>query len=81
MTSFFRWAPLVGGLVLALGSNDVQAQRSRRPRVIELPEIVIEQSGPRSFYVLSRAAVRVGPVDERRSFVREIARSVAEPAL
>lgn len=79
MVSFCRWTLCMGVLILTW-SSDAQAQR-RRTRVIELPEIVIEQSGPGSFYVLSRATVRIDPIDERRSFVREIARSVAEPTL
>ncbi len=63
---------------LALTPTPTDAQRGRRPRVIQLDEIRIEGrvQKPNAFYILNRSNLGYEVMDLRTSFVREVIRSV-----
>ena len=77
-----RWASIVWlALVLvAVATTATLAQdgKKRRPRVIQLEEIVIEGrvQKPNAFYILNRSNLGYEVLELRTSFLREIVRSV-----
>ena len=77
-----RWASIVWlALVLVAVATTVtlaQAGKKRRPRVIQLEEIVIEGrvQKPNAFYILNRSNLGYEVLELRTSFLREVVRSV-----
>ncbi len=55
-----------------------QEKKKRKPRVIQLEEIVIEGrvQKPNAFYILNRSNLGYEVLELRTSFLREVARSV-----
>lgn len=78
-----RWARatllallLAGSLIANAEAQD--ARQNRRPRVIQLEEIVIEGrvQKPNAFYILNRSSLGYEVLELRTSFLREVVRSV-----
>lgn len=78
-----RWARatllallLAGSLIAKAEAQD--ARQNRRPRVIQLEEIVIEGrvQKPNAFYILNRSSLGYEVLELRTSFLREVVRSV-----
>lgn len=57
-----------------------QAKKKRKPRVIQLEEIVIEGrvQKPNAFYILNRSNLGYEVLELRTSFLRKVPRSVQE---
>ena len=77
-----RWASavLLAVLLVALSATAALAQggRKRRPRVIQLEEIVIEGrvQKPNAFYILNRSNLGYEVLELQTSFLRKVVRSV-----
>lgn len=77
-----RWASiaLLTLALVALSATAAFAQtgKRRRPRVIQLEEIVIEGrvQKPNAFYILNRSNLGYELLELRTSFLREVVRSV-----
>ncbi len=78
-----RWscAVLLASIVGLSWHPSTQAQsqeKKRRPRVIQLEEIVIEGrvQKPNAFYILNRSSLGYEVLELRTSFVQEVVRSV-----
>ena len=77
-----RWASavLLALLLVAVSTTAALAQggRKRRPRVIQLEEIVIEGrvQKPNAFYILNRSNLGYEVLELRTSFLRKVVRSV-----
>lgn len=65
-------------LSFAGGTYAQGTKAKRRPRVIQLEEIVIEGrvQKPNAFYILNRSSLGYEVMDLRNSFVHEVIRSV-----
>lgn len=77
-----RWTS-IAVLVLAVGwagSGWAQEETKRRPRVIQLEEIVIEGrvQKPNAFYILNRSNLGYEVLELRTSFLREVVKRVQE---
>jgi hypothetical protein len=79
-----RWTSIAWlACVLLLSSTSTtfgQQPKKRRPRVIQLEEIVIEGrvQKPNAFYILNRSNLGYEVLELRTSFLREVVKSVQE---
>jgi hypothetical protein len=79
-----RWASIaLIALLLAVASASpasAQERKKRKPRVIQLEEIVIEGrvQKPNAFYILNRSNLGYEVLELRTSFLREVVKSVQE---
>ena len=64
--------------VLVTSAGSAQDKKKRRPRVIQLEEIVIEGrvQKPNAFYILNRSNLGYEVLELRTSFLREVVKSV-----
>jgi hypothetical protein len=73
-------AILLALMLVALAASMALAQgaKKRRPRVIQLEEIVIEGrvQKPNAFYILNRSNLGYEVLELRTSFLRKVVRSV-----
>jgi hypothetical protein len=73
---------LLALLLVSLSMTDALAQdaKKRRPKVIQLEEIVIEGrvQKPNAFYILNRSNLGYEVLELRTSFIRKVVRSVQE---
>lgn len=65
-------------LILPSGVHAQGGKQKRRPRIIQLEEIVIEGrvQKPNAFYILNRSSLGYEVMDLRNSFLHEVIRSV-----
>lgn len=77
-----RWVSIAVFLLAAswAGAGWAQEPKKRRPRVIQLEEIVIEGrvQKPNAFYILNRSNLGYEVLELRTSFLREVVKSVQE---
>jgi hypothetical protein len=65
-------------VVVSMTATLAQGGKKRRPRVIQLEEIVIEGrvQKPNAFYILNRSNLGYEVLELRTSFLRKVVRSV-----
>ncbi|MGD8318592.1 MAG: hypothetical protein PVH21_13805 [Myxococcales bacterium] len=76
--AYAAWLALLLAMAPMMTARAQGAAQKRRPRVIQLEEIVIEGrvQKPNAFYILNRSNLGYEVLELRTSFLREVVRSV-----